>query len=365
MLPKYHKIMGHHVSVIASLVSFDENGDFCLIKKNGETISRDGYKVLRLRYKRLLYPVNKIIRRYEKTFISIKEENPDIIFIHGCQFWDIKKIRDYKRRNRNVKIFVDNHADFNNSASNWISKQILHKVIWRHCAKSIEGFTEKFYGVTPNRCAFLEDVYKVGKNKIELLLLGVDYERINVDQKKNIRSSVRKMYNIAENDFVILSGGKIDLRKNVHLLIQAVNELENDNIKLILFGNVKLQIRSDLIELCKSEKIRYIGWINPDKIYDLLQASDLGAFPGTHSVLWEQAVGMGLPCIFKYWKGMNHIDIGGNCRFLYNDSSYEIKKILEEVTNNHDQYINMKNIAESDKRKKFSYHEIARKAIEY
>ncbi|MBN1187164.1 MAG: hypothetical protein JXB49_33105 [Bacteroidales bacterium] len=216
MLPKYHKIMGHHVSVVASMVSFDENGDSCLLKNHGETISREGYKVLRIRYKRFLYPMNKIIRRYEKTYTSIKEENPDIIFIHGCQFWDIKKIMDYKKNYVNVKIFVDNHADFNNSASNWISKQILHKVIWRHCAKSIEPFTEKFYGVTPNRCAILEDVYKVEKNKIELLLLGIDNERINVDQQNSIRSNVRKMNNIPENDFLILSGGKIDLRKNVH-----------------------------------------------------------------------------------------------------------------------------------------------------
>jgi len=357
--------MGHYVSVIASKVSFDENGELCLLKKQGETLSREGYKVLRLRYKRFLYPLNKRIRRYERTYISIKEENPDIIFVHGCQFWDIKKIREYKRHNRNVKIFVDNHADFNNSASNWISKHILHKVIWRHCAKSIEGFTEKFYGVTPNRCAFLENVYKIEKNKIELLLLGVDDERINVDQKENIRSRVRKMYNIPENDFVIISGGKLDLRKNVHLLIQAVNELENDKIKLILFGKIKLQIQPELIELCKSDNIRYVGWVNSNNIYDLLQASDLGVFPGTHSVLWEQAVGTGLPCIFKYWEGMDHIDLDGNCRFLYNDSVSEIKKILEEVINDRDQYSRMKDVAESNKRKKFSYHEIARKAIEY
>ncbi|NLD47226.1 MAG: glycosyltransferase family 4 protein [Clostridiaceae bacterium] len=241
----------------------------------------------------------------------------------------------------------------------------MHKVIWRHCAKSIEGFTEKFYGVTPNRCAFLENVYKIEKNKIELLLLGVDDERINVDQKENIRSRVRKMYNIPENDFVIISGGKLDLRKNVHLLIQAVNELENDKIKLILFGKIKLQIQPELIELCKSDNIRYVGWVNSNNIYDLLQASDLGVFPGTHSVLWEQAVGTGLPCIFKYWEGMDHIDLDGNCRFLYNDSVSEIKKILEEVINDRDQYSRMKDVAESNKRKKFSYHEIARKAIEY
>ncbi|MBN1187165.1 MAG: glycosyltransferase [Bacteroidales bacterium] len=148
-------------------------------------------------------------------------------------------------------------------------------------------------------------------------------------------------------------------------MIQAINELDNDNIKLILFGNVKLQIRSDLIELCKSDKIRYIGWINPDKINNLLQTADLGVFPGTHSVIWEQAVGAGLPCIFKYWEGMDHVDLGGNCRFLYNDSAAEIKNTLDEIIRDHDQYTRMKNVAKSDKKSKFSYSVIARKAIEY
>ena len=34
-------------------------------------------------------------------------------------------------KNPNVKIFVDNHADFSNSATNWLSLEILHKKIWK------------------------------------------------------------------------------------------------------------------------------------------------------------------------------------------------------------------------------------------
>ena len=92
MLPKYHKLMGHDVAVIASLVSFDKNGNGCLLKTAEEYICNDGYKVTRLNYKKPFKLFNRILRRYKNTYFSIEREKPNVIFIHGCQFWDIKQV---------------------------------------------------------------------------------------------------------------------------------------------------------------------------------------------------------------------------------------------------------------------------------
>ncbi|MFK1961527.1 hypothetical protein ACIXEH_11290 [Bacteroides fragilis] len=75
-----------------------------------------------------------------------------------------------------------------------------------------------------------------------------------------------------------------------------------------------------------NEKIHYVGWLSSEKTIEYFFASDLAVFPGTHSVLWEQAVGIGIPSIFKYWDGMTHVDLGGNCLFLFENSSEEISK---------------------------------------
>src|SRR5699024_600712 len=99
---------------------------------------------------------------------------PDIIFVHGVQFLNIKAIVKYKERYPKIKIFVDNHADFSNSATNWISKNLLHSIIWKYCAKVIEPVTDKFYGVLPARVDFLINVYEIDKSKVELLPLGAD-----------------------------------------------------------------------------------------------------------------------------------------------------------------------------------------------
>ncbi|MCX6262207.1 MAG: glycosyltransferase [Bacteroidia bacterium] len=352
------------MAVIASIESFDKNGKGFLLETAREYFSKDGYSITRLNYKKQFKSFNRIFRRYENFYYSIEKENPSIIFIHNCQFWDIKQVVKYIKLHKEVKVFVDNHADFNNSATNWISKNILHKIIWKFCAKSIEPYAYKFYGVTPLRCDFLKNVYKISASKIELLILGSDDEKIKLNQRDQVRISIRKELSIPVNDFVMITGGKIDERKNIHLLMQAVKELGRENVKLIIFGTSNQQMKPIIENLGRSNQIRNIGWIESDKVYDYFLASDLAVFPGTHSVLWEQSVGTGIPGVFKYWKGMDHIDLGGNCKFLYKDNANEIKIVLEEIIRNEIEFCRMKKITEEIGISKFSYSEISKRSIQ-
>lgn len=308
--------------------------------------------------------MNRMLHRYEKMYSSIKNADPDIIFIHGCQSWDVAQVIKYLKVRPDVRIFIDNHADFINSGKNWISRNILHRVIWRYCAKRIEPYTEKFYGVLPLRCDFLENIYDIPPSKIELLVLGADDEKINFNQRKAVRSLVRERLKISDDDFVLITGGKIDERKNIHLLLQAVEELKDERLKLILFGTSNIEMKPLIERFMQSGRIINIGWIASSAVYDFFSASDLAVFPGTHSVLWEQSAGSGIPGVFKYWKGMDHIDVGGNCRFLYKDSVPEIKRMLEEILADEEGYREMKKNAEEKGIKKFSYSRISRKALE-
>ncbi|MFC2145664.1 hypothetical protein ACFLQQ_04965, partial [Actinomycetota bacterium] len=132
MLPKFHKKMGLDVEIIASLISFDNTGKLYFLKKGESYINEYGISVTRLNYRKLLF--SKKMRQYEGTYQSISKAKPDIIFIHGCQFVDIKFVVKYLKENPKVKVYVDNHADFSNSARNFLSKNILHKIMWKHYA---------------------------------------------------------------------------------------------------------------------------------------------------------------------------------------------------------------------------------------
>jgi len=116
--------------------------------------------------------------------------------------------------------------------------------------------------------------------------------------------------------------------------------------------------------LSKSKNIRAIGWIDATKVYDYFLAADLAIFPGTHSVLWEQAVGTGCPCVFRRWKGIEHIDVGGNCVFLERGDQEEIEQLILKIRDHPSLLVDMKAVAVERGIREFSYSDIARRAIE-
>ncbi len=362
MLPKYHKKLGYDVEIIASLMSFDKNGKRSFLETEKVYENENGIKVTRLEYKKpqLIF---KKLKRYVGTYKILKESKPDILFIHGCQFLDMSIIVKYLKKYPIEKVYVDNHADFSNSATNFLSKNILHKIFWKHTAQIIEPYTQKFFGVLPARVEFLQNIYKVPTNKCELLIMGANDELIEKYCNEKSRETFRNLLGIKKNDFVIVTGGKIDKSKKQTLfLMKAIRNMNATNIKLFIFGSIAVEIKKEFENLC-CENIKYIGWANEEESYKNFSIADLVVFPGRHSVYWEQVVAMGIPMICKFWEGTTHVDIGGNVKFLNEDSEKEIKRNLEEIIYNPEVYENMCKNATKKEKNTFLYSYIAKKSI--
>ena len=363
MLPKYHKKLGHDVSVIASLQTFDQNGKIAYLDHPSEYINENDLPVIRLAYKKP-ERVFKKLKRFEGTYKAIEKTKPDLLFIHGCQFMDMDIVVKYLKKHPGVTVYVDNHADFSNSAKTWLSFHVLHKILWKQCANSIEPYTKKFYGVLPARVDFLKNVYGLPEDKVELLVMGADDDMVEKALKTEVRREIREKYGIADDDFLIITGGKIDSFKRQTLyLMEAVNKLANDKVKLIVFGSVIPELKQQVQDLV-SPYTQYIGWVQSDQTDKYYAAADLVVFPGRHSVFWEQVAGLGKPMICKSWEGTKHIDLGGNVIFLEKDCVEEIYDILNMLTSDRQKYEEMKSVAEGKGRQLFSYKEIARRSIQ-
>ena len=364
LLPKFHKELGYEVEVIASTQSFDEHGKVCYLPNAGTYQNEYDIKVTRLPYKN----DNKIwkkLKRYQGTYEAIEKASPDILFIHGGQFLDIDQVVKYLKKHQNVTVYVDNHADFSNSATNWFSKNILHKIVWKHTEHQIEPYTKKFYGVLPVRVDFLKDIYGLPANKCELLVMGADDELVEKVKSSGARERIREKYGIKDTDFLIMTGGKIDQWKTQTLLLmQAVQNIDRDDVRLIVFGSVTQELMDQVKALADGTKVQYIGWVLSKDSYDYFEAADLVVFPGRHSVMWEQVTGQGKPMIVKDWPGTHHVDLGGNVRFLTQDSVEEIQVEIERLINNPDIYRQMMAIAIKKGMRIFSYKDIAKRAIE-
>lgn len=358
ILPAKHIELGLDTYV----VSF--NKDF----PNGtEYVNDDGVKVRMLpinasKCSKVHY-ISSFTKNTKGLFSCLEKISPDIIFVHGLQAIESLTVCKYCKRHSNVRLYVDQHADYYNTPIDKLTTRLYYKFVYGYIAHRLSKYAIKFWGVTPWRVDYLQKVYGVKPEKTDLLVMGGDEELIDWDNREQIRKDIRLRYNIPEDAFLIVSGGKIDKMKNIHHLIDAVVSLKLQNVYLLVFGSMT----RDMEEYCTPKfknNIIYLGWLESKEVYPYFLSSDLAVFPGTHSVLWEQAMACGIPGIFKDWDGgFSHIDCGGNAILLNNITRETLEKEICDLLQNTNKYCYMKNIAENKARKEFSYIEIARRSI--
>ena len=361
---KWHKRMGYDVVILSTEYCF-EKGIWGKSSGLNDYWNKDGIHVIRLPYLFCVpYNMNRQLGFFKGTYRKLVDEKPDYICIHNMQFQDIRAFIKYKKNYPNTKIFVDSHSDYSNSARNWLSRNILYRFWWKPCAKSIEPYAESFFGVMPSRVQFMINDLGISKDKCSVLVMGADDDAVISAKKPECVSSVRRKFNISVEDFLIVTGGKIDKFKTQTLmLMKAIQEIEDSRVKCLIFGSVDEDLKEDFLKLVDNNKIVYAGWVNGDESYAYFASADLVAFPGRHSVYWEQVVGLGMPMLCKYWEGTTHVDLGGNVKFFNNDSINEYKNKILNLYQNRADLDEMRRIAEEYGMKEFSYKMLSKRAI--
>lgn len=361
LLPKYQKKLGHDVTVITTNL-MHQDGGIAEIAPNDYRLN-DGERIIRLKYKQ--YPVAVLTKLFSKLEIYelLKSIRPDFIFYHGLisnTIFDV--IRYIRKDNPQCVLVQDNHFDYNIGSHSTGLKKLLGRGYFRFINRRANPYVSKVYGVTPWRKQYAEDYFRIPPEKTDVLIMGADDEKIDFANREQIRSDIRNQFGFTEDDFVIVTGGKIDRNKKTTLLMEACRN--TDHVKLLIFGNVKEDVKQEFDEiLSESENITYIGWIDADQVYNYFFASDLVFFPGQHSVLWEQACACKVPCVFEKWEGMEHVNNGGNSDFVSPVTVESLREKILELKYT-DKYAKMKQIAESDKTDIYLYSRIAEKSLE-
>ena len=361
-LPKYHRKQGHDVTIIAPVYSgFDKNTGIMQSSPEGVRYLDDGIKLIRLKPD-LPYKLTEHVHLYHGMAAAVENEAPDLIFAHAVSSLNYRFFVRYKIKHPLVKIVFDNHADWVNSCHNFLSKNYSRHILRPFLTRKLVKISDFFYGVTPARCNFLYEMFDIPKDKIHLLPLGADDEEMHFEDKESIREEVRNLYGIANDEFLIVTGGKIDPLKNIHVLAEAVRNSKIKKIKILIFGS----IRDDMIEVfdnLTSDRVQCIGWVPSNEVYRYFYAADIVMFPGLHSVLWEQAVASQVPCAFSRIKGFEHIDIGGNCVLMEGKTVDYYQPLIERLYSDKAYYGKLYDCAHSDRSQQFLYSQIANKVI--
>lgn len=366
ILTKIHKLQGFDVMIVASTESLNREKGLVYLPSSSY-VTPDGIPIVRLPYVSIFSKaISRKLRIYKGISKVLESFAPDIIFMHDGQTAAVYPIVKYIHKHPCVKLYIDSHTDEVNSARSWISKNILHRIIYRMYVHHTIPHTQKYYGTLPARVDFYVNYYGTPKEKTDFLPMGINDMEIDFGKRDIVRKQLREKWGIAPDDFVIVTGGKIDERKNIHILLEALSNIKSAKVKLLLFGSVTDNVKEQIDSFISSDKrIAYAGWISASETYKYFFAADLACFPGTHSTLWEECVGYGIPAIFKRWKGITHVDRGGNCIMLEDVNTQKLFHILNRIITDENLYTFLKEKARSqDVMDFFLYSKIALKAIE-
>lgn len=308
------------------------------------------------------------IRKFKNVKKILELEKPDFLYIHDIQF-NTGELVAYKKR-YGVKFIMDFHADYTNSGKNWISINILHKIIRKQYLHHFLRYIDKIYPVVPGSEDFLSELYAIPRNDMEILPLGCEYEICqNIKKNVNIRE-YRSQFGIADKDIVIITGGKFHTVKRTHLAVKAVKMLNLSNVHLIVFGTADKghdEYLKSMQEEAKGYNIHFTGWVDAKKTYELMAISDIALFPASQSVLWQQSIGMHLPLIAGDWGGqdMSYLNKNNNLIKVDAENLNEVffANVLKKIIDNPNLLNEMKKGAEKTAKEYLDYKLIAARTL--
>lgn len=366
-LAKQYIRLGFEVFIICSLTDnpFDFYGHQYYEDREASVEIKDGVKIYRQPYK---INLKKRIKKFKNTYNILCKEKPDFIFFNAIQL-DLHEAVKYKK-NEGGKIILYSEIDYSNSAQNWLSLNVLHKIIWRSVLNRYKKYISKIFYATPASSKFLLEVYKVPVNETQLLPLGCDCSISEKIKAEIDRDSFRERIGIAKDDIVLITGGKLDHRKKTEVIIEAVRLLNKADLFLIVFGAPASgadEYFDQLKEMAKGYNIKFTGWLNPEAFYEYMAISDIAVFPASQSVLWQQAIGMHLALIAGDAgnQDMSYLNFNDNVvKIEQNDiTAVKFAKIIENVISVPGLLHKMKKGAEKTSKENLSYDIIAKMII--
>ena len=327
---------GNEVIIIADCHEF-KNG-YVLKTEEEDRILSNRIRLIRKKYKNLFGEfISGKIRAVTGLYEILEAEKPDIIFHHSLQTLEMLTVLKYKKINPNVKFYVDSHGDFHNSATNFLSKYILHKIFYKIIIKRSLPYIDKVLCVGYECFDFLREMYVIPDSLMEFYPLGGKI--FSYEDRLKKRQKIRKEMNLSIDDILIVHSGKMDTLKRTKEILDAFLVVQDKRLRLILIGSMTESVYKLLKPLIDLDvRIEFLGWKNADRLMEYLCASDLYVQPGGQSATMQNAACCGSAlALFPYEshkylmkETVFYISTSENIKDLFIKIS-ENPKILEKI----------------------------------
>lgn len=358
LLSEYQVKLGHEVTVLTTTRTRDANGHITEVAPEDKLLA-NGVRLVRLRAPGRL---QQFLGLYRGLNQAIERLSPQFIFVHGLGSFVTQAAIRYKQKHTEVKIVADNHQDKGTTYTDHFPFNLqlwFFRYKWHSWVHSVE----KVYGTTSWRKTFARIYYGIPEEKLDTLIMGIDSDHLPIDHML-VRRAIREELGIPQDAFLFVTGGKLDHHKHTLEAMKAFGNQPGDNARFLLFGAVLPEIKEEFDTLLNNDsRMKYIGYVKSQEVHKYFLAADFGLFPGRHSVLWEEAIGCGLPCLFHKYEEHDHTEICENCIRMTSHDEKDIQAVLERVLDNKAFYEKLKRQSLLAA-KEYSYHTIAKKSLE-
>ena len=165
-----------------------------------------------------------------------------------------------------------------------------------------------------------QDDYRLAKKKLHPrgqihYVPGVGINTDDFAEDPQSRQRIRSEIGASEDDFLVLSVGRLEQNKNVETVIKALSFIENKKIKLVVCGDGELResLQALAAEKGISDRVFFLG--NRSDMKDIYYAVDcftLASYREGLSRSIMEAMACGLPCVVSKIRGNTDlVDVQG------------------------------------------------------
>lgn len=231
---------------------------------------------------------------------KIESLEPELVIVHNSETPLPIGIAYLARiKGKNFKLIFDNHANSINSRHPL--RKIYYAVYRLLVAPILSSVADRIIAIDPESKCFLTEDCGIDDELIAMVPLAADSNRFRFDREA--RKAIRQKLEFADNETVFIYGGKLEPRKGLDLMVDALNQLNDQAIKakLLLVGNgadeLLDNIRSQIRNLGLNHLVTFQGTVLNSDLYKYYSAADVAIWARTVSIGTMEAQACELPLI--------------------------------------------------------------------
>lgn len=229
---------------------------------------------------------------------------PMVTKFHGTFFYEVANTFRYEMKN----MLRDDAGSF--------GVLPIYAYMESICAKKSDGIICISNSVRNEVLAIVGRKYE---DKIQVIYNGVDTEKFRPLSKID---ELRRIYDLNEDDKVILYVGLLQARKGIHHIINGVKSLlkRHSNLKVLIVGKGERLYSRYLLNLAKpKDNFIFLGKVSHNKLLELYNIADVYVIPSVYEPLGNvvlEAMACGKPVLARKAGGLQEIVKHGVTGFL-------------------------------------------------